>query len=30
MAIILVIWRNRLTSVRKAMVDRAKQEADNK
>jgi mono/diheme cytochrome c family protein len=30
MAIILVLWRNRLTSVRKAMVERAEQEADNK
>jgi mono/diheme cytochrome c family protein len=30
MVIILVIWRNRLTSVRKAMVERAKQEDDHR
>ena len=30
MVIILVLWRNRLTSVRKAMVERAEREADNR
>ena len=30
MVIILVLWRNRLLSVRKALVERAEQEADNR